>query len=123
MIFYEVQEGEHEEDGKFVVINETPAEDADDPDAIPVRVLSDFTIFDIDACDRLVPFSVQLGADSSKTYGAAGNVTSWTENDLDEELSEDNDDAPIQRINLRRILEVNIHSVERETKTKLFLDP
>ena len=110
--------------------NETQPEDAEDDD-IPVRLLTDFTIYDVDASCRLVPFSVDFGTDSSKTYGASGVVSAWAESDTnsssisDDEASENGDssESAPQRISLSRILEVSVHSVERALKTKLVLDP
>lgn len=127
-VFYEAQEDEGEEDDTFVVKNETQPEDKEDDD-VPVRSLTDFTIYDVDACCRLVAFSAEFGTDNAKTYGASGLVSAWAESDAndlsisDDGASEGGDDSAPQRISLSRILEVSVHSVERELKTKLVLDP
>ncbi len=104
---------------------ETPTEDSDDPDAIPVRVLSDFVIYDIDDCCRLIPFSAELGTDDLRKYGASGYVTPWTSSGSDgsdDGSSEGGDAKRTQRISLQRIQEVSVHWAEK-WKTKLILDP
>ena len=89
---------------------------------ILVRLLTDFTIYDIDVSCRLVPFSVDFGTNSSKTYSASGIVSAWAESDTislsvsNDEASENGDssESAPQRISLFSILEVSGVGVENK---------
>jgi hypothetical protein len=131
LIYYETQEDEQEENDSFVVDNETPAEDSDDPGALPIRSLTDFVIYDISDCNRLIPFAADLGEYKTGIHCASGVVAAWTEpssDDLDSRssatISEAGSDGPLlQRIRLSPILSVNVHFVKVGSKSKLELDP
>ncbi|KAI0705891.1 S-adenosyl-L-methionine-dependent methyltransferase [Cytidiella melzeri] len=127
---YEAADDEEEEGPEFIVHNETPVEDVDNPDDLPIRSLTDFAVYDISAANRFVPFSPDIGLNQAEIYGASGYVAAWAEPDSgsedssdDNAMSEDGIASPLQRISLPRILSVDVHWVVESSKTKLFLDP
>lgn len=117
------------------VIGETdPADlsaDSDDDESsdVPVRLLTDFTIYDLKTL-QLVPVAellhIQYGG--STVYAASGTVKPYVENDdddededevVDEEEVEESlhqDEGDVQVIKLLKIVEFDIHSVSSRKK-------
>lgn len=101
----------------FLVPGEIPPEAGDEGDedpCIPVRVLSDFTIFDEDTME-LVPVGQLLHLDyADASYIASGLVKPWVDPDSDDEDGSDND-SPVyeadDRLRCSPILEISIHDL------------
>ena len=116
---------------------EVPGEDhavgitSDDPEDVdmPVRVLTDFTIFQ-QPSGKIIPFEDLLGLDpdslASRNYGAAGHVLTWIEED--DSASSEGTESDFGRdgqipVVLSRILDVSIHYVEDARPKHFSLDP
>lgn len=123
--YYDLAEDEEPEDD-LIVHGETPGEEAGD-DSLPIRLLRNFTIYEVSDRYRIVPFSADFGRDNARVYGASGNVEAYVHSD-----SEDpNDDSDLesdiafdsQDVCLPRILEVSVHSEDESKGRKIRLDP
>lgn len=99
----------------------------------PVRVLTDFTIFQ-EPSGRIVPFESLLGQDpeslASSNYRAVGHAAVWFEDDSESESeSESEDNSTTFRhhgqiaVYLSAILDVSIHHVEDSRPRHFSLDP
>lgn len=90
-----------------------------DDDSIPVRVLEDFIIFKCDS-RALVPIEALAALPLLVDYAASGEVRPHEiddEYELDD-LGEDDDTeslSSLQRVELSKILEMNIHHYDSET--------
>lgn len=113
------------------IIGETdPADlsaDSDDEHGdIPVRLLTDFTIYEMETCD-LVPVAelLQIQFNTSKIYGASGKVKPYVEEEDDDDDSIDDDDNSSlqgyrgkgdQIVKLSKIVEFDLHHVSSRQK-------
>ncbi|KAL4067750.1 hypothetical protein V8B97DRAFT_1915370 [Scleroderma yunnanense] len=126
---YHIQ-NEHEfvEDADFQVIGETcPVEDSsEDEDGVPVRVLTDFSIYEVDT-QRLVPIAELLAVNHgmSGAYAASGFVkpcidADWLADDDQDIEEEDNDytselnDDLSQRVKLSCIKKFTLHDMQKQ---------
>lgn len=100
-----------------------------DTDIVPVRVLTEFTIFQ-EPSGKIVPFDSLLGQDpgslAARNYRAVGHAAVWFEDDSDSD-SESND-ATFGRhgqiaVVLSVIQDVSIHYVEDSRPRHFALDP
>lgn len=121
------------EDDNLQIIGETDpadfsADSEDEHGDIPIRLLTDFTIYEIETC-RLVPvaelFQIRLG--TSTIYGASGKVKPYVEDDEDDndiDIDIDDDNSSLQGsqtkfdqiIKLSKILEFDVHHVSSREK-------
>lgn len=115
-IFYEPVADELNEDD-FLVPGETPPdedEDEDDSD-IPVRALSEFTIFDEDTLE-IIPLGQLLQLDYLDShYTASGLVKPWVDPDSDDEDEVDDESTTYEaenQLRCSRILEFCIHDLK-----------
>jgi DNA (cytosine-5)-methyltransferase 1 len=120
------------ENENLQIIAETdPADldsDGDDEAAVPVRLLTDFSIYGMNSLE-LVPIAelLQLQYETGKVYGASGSVKAWSDESDDQEdepdvVEDDNSDVlqpEDQRVKLSSILEVNIHDVSKQNLDRL----
>lgn len=116
---YHAPDYEIVEDAELVVYNETIF---DDPasDSVPVRLLRDFVIYELDS-KRLVSFEQLQEAitRSEYNYGASGCVESFIDEDEDTEDEIDDDVRPLppaglpQRISLL-IQDISVHHVDED---------
>lgn len=117
-VFYEPSADEFLEDN-FSVPGETPPDDEGDGSDIPVRILSDFAIFEEDT-KEIVPFGQLLVLDYSDTrYSAVGLVSAWADPDDDDEdssISESAADEATYRLRCPHILEISIHNLIDKSK-------
>ncbi|RDB21087.1 DNA (cytosine-5)-methyltransferase 1A [Hypsizygus marmoreus] len=128
---YEIMDDELLEDDDLVIPGETNLETStssgtDDSDNdIPIRLLQDFTIYDV-SNNTAIPIGELTGLKyTSKKYGASGLVKSWTDdNSLEDDEDEDEGDGARnlpsnigERVKLATILEFDIHSYSEVTKT------
>lgn len=107
------------EDEDLVIPGETlfgdsSATDSDgDQDDVPVRLLQDFTIYDM-STNEAVPVGELLTLKYvHKTYGASGIVKPWTDNENGEEDADSEDSISTldlsQRVKLSKLLEFDVH--------------
>lgn len=118
------------EDEDLQIIGETEIREQasdDDPNDIPVRVLSDFSIYDSEV-QQLIKTEQLLALIESENstppdchYRASGSVQPFVDDDDDDddddETGEDSfeqDTEEIQRVALSPIIEFNIHHVSDE---------
>ncbi|KAG6881334.1 hypothetical protein C0993_001909 [Termitomyces sp. T159_Od127] len=91
---YEARSGEFES-ADLVIIGEDPFNDEDeegDPDAKPVRVLSDFAIYDPKHGNEMVPLSsIEEDDGVDRQFEAEGIVFPYYQNDEDEGQEEDDE--------------------------------
>jgi len=108
------------ENEDIVIEGETPLDDDEiDEGEIPVRLLEDYVIYDIDSHEA-VPLSRLLEVPYSRSeFSASGVVKPWTEEDSDDESgdseNEDNRsrmsvDPQWNRLSLSQIFEFSVHS-------------
>ncbi|KAF9246401.1 hypothetical protein BU15DRAFT_70495 [Melanogaster broomeanus] len=121
---------EHEfaESADFQVIGETdPVEysDSEDEQGVPVRFLTDFTIYDHK--DRLVPIAelLELNLTSRCSYSASGCVKTWIDEeewqDHDSDTDDEDDDQDlredrVQRLKLTQIKRFTIHDMKKRVR-------
>ncbi|EGO21115.1 hypothetical protein SERLADRAFT_417509 [Serpula lacrymans var. lacrymans S7.9] len=127
-IFYDADDDELLEDHNLQIIGETdPIEyqDSNDAESVPVRVLSDFTIYNKNTM-QLVPIAELLHVNLTETtsYGASGVVKPWID---DEELDDDDDadeeelaegdsisdENQTQRVRLTMIRKFTLHDMKK----------
>ena len=132
-VFYEADEIELVEDEDLQFNGETEIREQalhDDPDDIPVRVLSDFSVYDSET-QQLIKTEQLLALIESDVlpppnchYRASGSVQPFVDNDDEDEDEDENENEEdsleqeteeIQRVALSLILEFNIHHVSDET--------
>lgn len=121
--YHEVDEDED------VVLPEETVPHKYNPDEIPVRVLQDFVLYEIET-RRLVRTEV---VDDSGKYGASGVASPWVDDDDeslsdaeevdDESLSEPSNAPEKQRLCLSGILEVNVHHPDDLSPQTFRLNP
>lgn len=107
---YVPEDDEVPEDGELEVYGETVPDDVEDEDEIPMRVLTDFTIYELSRRRKLVQFDPTLCEQKGSKFTASGIVEAYSEPD-DDDSSESSTARPTQRVALTEILEVNIHTV------------
>lgn len=122
------------EDDNLQIIGETDpadlsADSEDEHDDIPVRLLTDFTIYEMETCN-LVPVAelLQIQFDASTIYGASGKVKPYAEDDDDDEdddgdsIADENSSLQGYRgnddqiVKLSKILEFDVHHVSLRQK-------
>lgn len=135
-IVYKVLNDELAEDDNLQIIGETDPADLSDSESedddsrdLPVRLISDFTIYDMETF-ALVPVAelLQIQFGGSAVYGASGVVKSFVDNDddgdendvideedVESELLEGQDDDQ-QLVKLSKVLEFNIHHASKRKK-------
>lgn len=132
-IYHRAREHEFPESGDFQVIGETdPVEysDSEDEEGVPVRVLTDFTIYDAKT-RQLVPIAelLTLNHGATRTYTASGCVKAWIDEDEweDDEFDQDEDEEDeddsrsssqlredrVQRVKLTRIKKFTLHDMKK----------
>ncbi|TFY70272.1 hypothetical protein EVG20_g2746 [Dentipellis fragilis] len=134
-VLYDVADDELVEDDHLHIMGETECapEDLDDDgtdDDVPVRLLSDFSIYKMESLELVhIAELLSLGSSVPDLYGASGIVRPWVEDNEDDEEddgednTEDDDLADedgiagqaVDHIKLSAILEFNIHDVPEET--------
>lgn len=131
-------QGEHEfpEGPDVQIIGETDPPDSERDDDVPVRILTDFSIYN-DSTLELVPIAclLELSINPSLILSAAGCVKAWIDNDdQDDEDDDDDDDQDqegaeraressadddptaedrIQRLKLTRIKRFSFHDLKK----------
>lgn len=128
---YEVIDGEElAEDEDLAVPGETSLADYNNHEGeghennIPIRLLQDFTIYDIFTNDLIPTGELMQLEFTNHVYGASGIAKPWIENDDEQEEDDDDDDDDNntgglnsgQRIKLTRILEFDTHYYSEVTK-------
>ncbi|EPQ57871.1 S-adenosyl-L-methionine-dependent methyltransferase [Gloeophyllum trabeum ATCC 11539] len=114
------------------LIGELEAEDVVSGQDVPVRLLSEFTIYDKESkalvhIAALLHLAGENGLDSGVDYSASGLVRPWTDEDEDEEVGQEDDpedDIQLaeQCLMLDEILDVNMYNFEdHELDTKIWL--
>ncbi|KAF9535246.1 S-adenosyl-L-methionine-dependent methyltransferase [Crepidotus variabilis] len=85
------------EDEFAEVEGETPPDDAEDEDDIPIRQLDDFTLYNLETFEA-VPLAqlMEIGISPTK-FGASGLVNVWIENDDEDEFSDDEESEDMDR--------------------------
>lgn len=117
---YEVEEDEIEEDGTIYVLGETPA--GGDDDDIPVRLLTDFTIYDLSTREVVCVGELQQLGFTKRQYGASGKIKPWFIHDggdisdedgdeFDEDLADGEDVLPADQTKLTKIIEFNVYDL------------
>ena len=116
---YEVEEDEIEEDGTVYVLGETPA--GDDVDDIPVRLLTDFTIYDLSTREIVSLGELQQLGFTKRQYGASGKIKPWfihdggdisdEDDDEFEDLADGEDVLPADQTKLTKIIEFNVYDL------------
>src|ERR1700733_8452607 len=134
---YEVMDDELIEDEDLVIPGETlfgdsaATESDGGQDDVPVRLLQDFTIYDM-STNEAVPVGELLTLKYvDKTYGASGIVKPWTDNENDEDDADDadSDDSMStsdlsQRVKLSKLLEFDVHHYSDVSKSlDRYVDP
>ncbi|KNZ78480.1 DNA (cytosine-5)-methyltransferase 1B [Termitomyces sp. J132] len=120
-VLYEAPVDAIPEDDNLLIPGETsldPLENSASQDDVPVRVLDDFSIFDMSS-NELVPIAGLLGLGyGSRKFGASGSVRAWIDQDQDELGDDDESDEDLEnleRVKLSTILEFDIHSISEAT--------
>lgn len=114
------------------LIGELEAEDVVSGQDVPVRLLSEFTIYDKESkalvhIAALLHLAGENSLDSGVDYSASGLVRPWTDEDEDEEVGQEDDpedDIQLaeQCLMLDEILDVNMYNFEdHELDTKIWL--
>ncbi|KIJ10522.1 cytosine-5--methyltransferase [Paxillus involutus ATCC 200175] len=127
-VFHKKREHEFAETTDFQLIGETdPVEysDSEDEQSVPVRILTDFTIYD-NSTNRLVPIAELLQLQlTRRSYNASGCVKAWIDDEewVDDDDTDDEDDDQVsssqlredrvQRLKLTRIKRFAIHDMKK----------
>ena len=125
--YYTPEEDEVQEDSDLVVWGESIPEEEDGKDEdedVPMRLLKNFTIYEMTSRRRLVRFDRYLCSDKSIKFGASGCVEPYIEPDddgTDTSDSSEDEEHPVQRISLSEIKEINVHAVS--TEKRFSIDP
>ena len=114
---YEAFNDEIIEDEDLFVAGETPV--GENEDDIPVRVLQDFSIYDMETSELVSVADLLELQFSRSTFGSSGLVKPWidesdessNESDTSSNSSEDGD-----YVKLSKILELNIHDLSDDGK-------
>lgn len=131
-MYYTQKEHEFDEHADFQVIGETdPTEDvdSDEEDGVPIRVLTDFAIYE-ETTQRLVPIADLLLVNHgiAGSYVASGYIKAWIDDDqlddsdenAEEEEEEDHasqlHDDLSQRVRLSRIKKFTLHDMKKEVR-------
>jgi DNA (cytosine-5)-methyltransferase 1 len=134
-VIYDVADDELIEDENLQVIGETDPDDwsdnsdSDTDSEVPVRLLKDFVIYDF-VTNEVVPIATlaQICYSEATNYGCSATVGVWIDhddddNDDDEDENEairaeeiEEDDLPVQRVKLSRIIEFNVHHFSRHSR-------
>jgi DNA (cytosine-5)-methyltransferase 1 len=134
---YEVMDDELLEDDDLVIPGETSLDDsaATESDSsqedVPVRLLQDFTIYDMSTNEAVPVGELMYLKYVDKVFGASGLAKPWVENDVDEgdESDTDSDDNAVgsnfsERVKLSKLLEFDIHHYSEVSKSlDRFVDP
>lgn len=98
-------------------------EDDDESDSLPIRLLTNFTVYNVSDRRRLVPFDASIGSDKGQFFAASGSAQPWRKDEDDSSSSDASteEDCDMVQLRLSRIHEVNVHCVE-EAK-RFHLDP
>ncbi|KAH6916709.1 S-adenosyl-L-methionine-dependent methyltransferase [Coprinopsis sp. MPI-PUGE-AT-0042] len=101
--YYKPRADEAIENEEFALPGE---DDEDGPDSIPVRILTDFTIFDPKHMNEMVSLEAMDSDDGlDRAFSAAGYVrVRRAEEDAEDEEDEEEDEQPLQYIRLGAIL-------------------
>jgi DNA (cytosine-5)-methyltransferase 1 len=91
------------------------APDLDDLEEIPVRLLENFTIYDMDTL-RLVPVTHLLDLRPGVHFGASGLARPWVYDSVDKDSDDDDSTMPMV-VKLSPILELNVHYFSSSTRT------
>lgn len=129
-LMYAPPDDEYDEDENFQVIGETDLSASDDSEGVPVRILTDFAVYE-SKTRQLVPIgelvSVNLAV-NSKNYRASGCVKPYIDDDeyyggdTDDEDDEDDEDvmsspvACLQRIRSTRIRKFTLHDIRQRSR-------
>lgn len=100
----------------MVVYGETAPDYEDEEEELaPMRLLKNFTIYELTPQCRLVHFNRDLcSPEESRKFGASGSVESYVEPDDDdasETTESEDEDRPVQHISLTEIKEISVHAV------------
>lgn len=114
---YETFNDEVTEDEDLFVVGETPVNE--DEGDIPVRILQDFSIYDMETSELVSVAELLELQFSRSTFGSSGTVKPWidesddssNEGDTSSNSSEDGD-----YVKLSKILELNIHDLSDDGK-------
>ena len=101
-----------EEDENLYVEGETPPEDDDGMD-IPVRLLSDFTVYNASTMQAIPVAELLHLSFSQDDFRASGLVKAWVNDISDDDLSgvgEGESGEGLERVTLSEILEFSIHN-------------
>ncbi|KAF8163400.1 S-adenosyl-L-methionine-dependent methyltransferase [Crassisporium funariophilum] len=122
---YDRSNDEVVEDEHLFVSGETPVDE--EGEEVPVRLLYDFTIYDIDTLELVSAAELLRLEFSTRNFSASGLVKPWVESDdtsddedrLDSES--DNHNNPFSstgrdRVKLSKILEFNTHAISEDRK-------
>ncbi|KII89181.1 hypothetical protein PLICRDRAFT_160365 [Plicaturopsis crispa FD-325 SS-3] len=118
---YSIRDDELVEDENLQVTGETEYDD--DEGSVPVRVLTDFTIYNAITLE-LVSVAELTMLSSGTTYGASGIVRPWQsdedddedEDDVVDDESEGDTETADQRVKLSAVTKFNVHDYSRARK-------
>lgn len=96
--------------------------EVEDSEDIPIRLLTDFVIYDLSDNMRLVRFDALLGSAQHQQYGASGEVTPCIISNESDDETVVSQEVKSQRVSLTKIKEVNVHWVNEERRN-INLDP
>jgi DNA (cytosine-5)-methyltransferase 1 len=115
-IVYAVSDEEVLEDGDFEVFGETDWSSDNEPDLVPIRVLTDFSIYCRVTMELVHPLVLANADREPGIYGASGIVKPWSdgsESEDDDDLGSDNAEGAhatsVQRMKTSGILGFDIH--------------
>ncbi|KAF9227783.1 S-adenosyl-L-methionine-dependent methyltransferase [Gyrodon lividus] len=129
-VFHKPRDHEFAESADFQLIGETDSfeySDSEDEQGVPVRILTDFTIYD-NHTKRLVPIAELLELNlSRRSYTASGCVKAWIDeeewvDDLDDDLDGEVDsqvsssqlcEDRVQRLKLTQIKRFTLHDMKK----------
>jgi len=130
---YEIMDDELFEDNELTIPGESHFDcPVDETDEVPVRLLSDFTIYDM-STNIVIPIAELLMLSCNvlgrKNYGASGIAKAWTDtedwndDDLDDEDEDENELPGVsvptmgERVKLSEILTFDIHHYSEGAKS------
>jgi hypothetical protein len=130
VLIYEVMDDELLEDDDLVIPGETLLDDSSSTESdssrgdVPVRLLQDFTIYDMSTNEAVPVGELMYLKYLDKVFGASGLAKPWVENDVDDvdEGDTDSDDNAVgsnlsERVKLSKLLEFDIHHYSEVSKS------
>lgn len=105
-LYYQESVDEDEERGDFIVIGEDTSPD-EDSDQKPIRILSEFTLYDPKHGNELISLLELENEQSAREFRAAGTVAPVFVNEEDAG-QEDDEDQPTQRLRTTEVFRYSL---------------